>query len=165
MLSCLYTVLFGCLLLFRNIEAQCDYSGDFSQLSCAIETNRNLWKSSAGPNYQVFGFSWSCFCLRCFVLPKDLVVRGRKIRRVTYSSDEDAEECSDLTDETNVLSRDSYETIEGLFDILEDAIDSDAACINVEFDETYGYPISAYIDYNEMIADEERAWTIAGVEP
>jgi hypothetical protein len=46
-------------------------------------------------------------------------------------------------------------TIEGLFNLMQDAIDQIPAKIEVDYDETYGYPTLIFIDKNELIADEE----------
>ncbi len=53
-----------------------------------------------------------------------------------------------------------YLTIDGLFDLLEDAYDQDAARVDVDFDASRGYPTSIWIDYSEMIADEELGFTL-----
>jgi hypothetical protein len=46
------------------------------------------------------------------------------------------------------------DSVEGWFDVIEEAID-EAAAVEAEFDPTTGIPVSVYIDVDEMIADEE----------
>ena len=53
-----------------------------------------------------------------------------------------------------------YRTIDGLFDLLEDAYDRDAHQVRVDFDDERGYPTEIFIDYSEMIADEELGFTL-----
>ena len=55
-----------------------------------------------------------------------------------------------------------YLTIDGLFDLLQDAYDRDAHQVQVAFDAGRGYPTSIYIDYSEMTADEELGFTLLG---
>ena len=55
-----------------------------------------------------------------------------------------------------------YLTVDGLFDILQDAYDRNAHEVQVEFDPNRGYPTRIFIDYSEMIADEELGFTLLG---
>ena len=59
-----------------------------------------------------------------------------------------------------------YLTIDGLFDLLQNAYDQNAHDVQVEFDASRGYPTRIYIDYSEMIADEELGFTLlSDVQP
>jgi hypothetical protein len=49
----------------------------------------------------------------------------------------------------------AFPSAEELFDIIQDAIDRRARDIDVDYDFTYGYPTSVYIDYDFGIGDEE----------
>ena len=49
----------------------------------------------------------------------------------------------------------SYETVEVLLALIEQAIAADAAQIDTQFDSTLGYPTNLYIDRDLRIADEE----------
>ncbi len=42
-----------------------------------------------------------------------------------------------------------------LFDLIQDAIDRDAASIIVEYQTSLGYPFDISIDYDAAVADEE----------
>ena len=53
-----------------------------------------------------------------------------------------------------------YLTIDDLFDLVQDAYDRNAHEVQVEFDPSRGYPTRIYIDYSEMIADEELGFTL-----
>ena len=59
---------------------------------------------------------------------------------------------------------DSFPSVEQLFDAIQDAIYRDADYIDVEYDFTYGYPTSVYIDYDRRVADEELSLTTRGLE-
>ena len=54
-------------------------------------------------------------------------------------------------------------TIEDVFDLIEDSL-GDVATLEVEYDEQFGYPISVYIDQDEMIADEELSITMSNLQ-
>ncbi len=53
-----------------------------------------------------------------------------------------------------------YLTIDGLFDLVQDVYDRKTYAVQVEFDPSRGYPTRIYIDYSEMIADEELGFTL-----
>ncbi|MFP5355336.1 MAG: DUF6174 domain-containing protein [Gemmatimonadota bacterium] len=53
-----------------------------------------------------------------------------------------------------------YPTIDGLFAILQDAIDRRAYRIDATYDYDYGFPTDFYIDYDRHIADEEEGYTL-----
>lgn len=53
-----------------------------------------------------------------------------------------------------------YPTIDGLFSIVQDAIDQRAYRIDATYDRDYGFPTDFYIDYDRRIADEEEGYTL-----
>ena len=58
-----------------------------------------------------------------------------------------------------------YPTIEGLFDLVQNAIDDDAATIRTEYDPARGFLASGYFDIDERIADEELSVEARGLVP
>ncbi len=54
-------------------------------------------------------------------------------------------------------------SIDSLFDIIQNAIDSGADNIQVNYDPISGYPTSIFIDYSTLIADEELSLTISNL--
>ena len=55
------------------------------------------------------------------------------------------------------------QSIEDLFNRLQQAIDGDAHAMNVRYHPEMGYPETAYVDYDEWIADEEWGFSNFGV--
>ncbi|CAJ1967670.1 unnamed protein product [Cylindrotheca closterium] len=54
-------------------------------------------------------------------------------------------------------------TMDGLFTIIEDAINAKAFRVDVTYNREYGYPISVYIDYEEMVVGADfiiSAWAL-----
>ena len=51
--------------------------------------------------------------------------------------------------------RASFRSVTRLFDLIQDAIDQDAASIIVEYQTDLGYPFEISIDYDAAVADEE----------
>lgn len=71
---------------------------------------------------------------------------------------------------TGVVVPDSYEGppltagafphVEGLFEIIDDAIGRRAHRLRVVYHPTLGYPSEISIDYRENVIDEERSWEV-----
>ena len=57
-----------------------------------------------------------------------------------------------------------YDTVPELFDVIQDAIDRDAAEIRVTYAAS-GYPDEVWLDYDEQIADEELGFFIHALTP
>ena len=53
-----------------------------------------------------------------------------------------------------------HRTIDDWFAVLKRNIDNKAHCIDVTYDETFGYPKTAFIDVDLRMADEEQGWSI-----
>ena len=60
----------------------------------------------------------------------------------------------------NVDDTTGLPTIDGLFDIIQAAIDASADQIDVTYDPEFGYPVTGYIDYVSILADEERSFQV-----
>ena len=106
---------------------------------------RTLWEAQRLTDY-TFDVSRVCYCQfrgDVRVTVKDGVITG----------------VSELASE---VARDpeTFRTIDGLFDLVQDAYDRDAHEIQVEFDPGRGYPTRIWIDYVEMMADEEMGFTL-----
>ena len=67
-----------------------------------------------------------------------------------------------VTELASEVARDpeTFRTIDGLFDLVQDAYDRDAHEVQVDFDPGRGYPTRIWIDYVEMMADEEMGFTL-----
>lgn len=55
----------------------------------------------------------------------------------------------------------AYRTVDEIFDLLEEAISSQADRIAVEYSPFVGAPIDAYVDYDLTLADEEMGFSIS----
>jgi hypothetical protein len=107
-----------------------------------IRRQRAIWEAQQIDDY-VFETRRLCFC--GFVGWVEATVQDDAITSVV-SLDEL---------EVPAWTIDEYPTVNELFDILEDAVERNAAEIDVTWHETLGYPEHFYIDYSRNIADEE----------
>ena len=106
---------------------------------------RALWASQGLTDY-TFDVVRICYCQ--FVADVRVTVKDGVITGVTELASE--------------VARDPelFRTIDGLFDLVQDAYARDAHEVQVEFDPSRGYPTRIWIDYVQMMADEEVGFTL-----
>ena len=124
------------------------------RVQAGVDWHRTLWEANRSGDY-TFEYHPVCFCLRDFVQPVEVKVRNRVVESVTYLESGESPATNGFPD---------YHTIDGLFDVIQDAIDREAARITVNYDPEIGYPTSVSIDYALNMADEEFAFTATGYE-
>lgn len=115
-----------------------------------FDRNRQLWSKQSLGSYQ-YVFNWNCFCLPEYTAPVLIRVESGEWSEIS------------LVRDGTPVNRDDwkrYKTIEELFDIIDQAFLQDAKEIRAEYDPDFGYPTSVFIDYDEMIADEERGFNV-----
>ena len=96
--------------------------------------------------YQI---QYSCFCPPEAMGPFTVLVRNG----------------TEATSEEAVPEFVTLPTIEELFVIIEEAYAQDASTVEVTYEERLGYPLAIFIDYDEMMADEEYRTTVVDLEP
>jgi hypothetical protein len=130
--------------------AGCGTTGPNSDLRSQIEGNRALWRQLGPASYQ-YGVQRLCFCGPDAIGPVRVTVEnGVVVSRVYTESDEPVA--------ANLASL--FPDVEGLYEVLLDAVDRDAAQIDVTWDSVAGLPSEFFIDYNVGIADEELGFRI-----
>jgi uncharacterized protein DUF6174 len=124
---------------------------DGGALRAQIASHRGQWAAAAIRDYE-FRFQQICFC--GMEVTREVVVRVSNgsvasARHVDDGTSVSAERLADLP------------TIDGLFDLLDDALDRNAASIEVEFDAALGFPTRINIDFQMQVIDEERSYNAA----
>ena len=110
-----------------------------------LAEHRALWEAQGLTDY-TFDVRRVCYCQ--FVGDVRVTVKDGVITGVTEIASEVARD------------PETFRTIDGLFDLVQDAYDRDAHEIQVEFDPGRGYPTRIWIDYVQMMADEEVGFTL-----
>jgi hypothetical protein len=115
-----------------------------------FERNRRLWNEQALSDYS-YVFNWSCFCLPEYTAPVNIRVEQGEWTEMSF-----------VLDGKPVIEENwqRYKTIDELFEIIDDAFRQDAKEIHATYDPDLGYPTSVFIDYSELIADEERGFNV-----
>lgn len=118
-----------------------------------LDEARAVWESKRPSHYEL-DFQWSCFCAS--IDPVTLEVRDGVAVSGFLRATGTPLSSTELA---------TYRSVDGLFDFLEEARDRPADSIDTEFDQTFGYPTNAYVDYETMAADEEMAFRVDAVRP
>jgi hypothetical protein len=103
------------------------------------------WRSAGLHDYS-YQYQRSCFCPEEYRRAVVITVRRDSIAGVLFA------------DTRAAVPRENwsrYQTIDGLFAMLQEAADRKAHRIDVTYDGEFGYPRTASIDYDEHLADEE----------
>ncbi len=113
-----------------------------------LDAARANWAALGVTSY-TYEFNWQCFCLQEFVEPVRITVTGGEVTGVVRVENDEPVAAERLDD---------YETVDALFDRVQDAIDKGAASIRAEFDSENGLPNEVFIDFQSLLADEELGW-------
>ena len=113
----------------------------------ALDAAIDRWERAGITNYDYVG-EWVCYpCPGERVQKVRVSVHGGEIVSMTFTD-------SDIGYVPDPV-RLRYRTIDGLFALIQDALDRDAFGVSVTYHGTYGYPRGVFIDYLEMAIDEE----------
>ena len=111
-----------------------------------LDEYRSMWEAQRLTDY-TFDVVRNCFCQ----------FMGSDVR-VTVKDGV----ITDVTELASEVARDPelFRTIDGLFNLIQDAYDRNAHEVQVEFDPGRGYPTRIWIDYVQMMVDEEMGFTL-----
>lgn len=116
-----------------------------------LERARIRWEAT-GPSDYSYAIRRLCFC--AYTGPARVTVENGVVVSVVPLGDEEP---------PFELDAELFPGVDGLFDILEDAVARDAHSITATYDSVTGVPSAFFIDYEEFIADEELGMEV--VEP
>ena len=116
-----------------------------------LDGNRKKWDSEMASNYQ-FYFQWSCYCTMDFVAEVNITVIENRIQGAAFV------EGGVPIPLDAAIKR--YKVMDGLFDLLQSAIDDNAHTISAKYHPELGYPTEVWIDYEQNSVDEELGFSI-----
>jgi len=128
--------------------AACDSvtgTDDLSRAQSALDRNWDRFERNAPLSYS-YTVRVACDCPSDITRPVDVWVDRGSIEYLLYTDDGRPVPFS---------YSNSFPSVEQLFDAIQDGIDRQADFIDVEYDPTYGYPTSVFIDYDRRMADDE----------
>mmetsp|Transcript_25985 Transcript_25985/g.72484 ORF Transcript_25985/g.72484 Transcript_25985/m.72484 type:complete len:760 (-) Transcript_25985:158-2437(-) len=121
----------------------------------AFDAAKELWTAAALTAYD-FGYRRTCFCDPKSVAPFLVRVEDGAITKILNQ---------DWTNVDDPDVRAVVQSIDQLFDTIQQAIDGNAHSLKVTYNEQFGYPETVSIDYNFNIADDEVVYEIRFLTP
>lgn len=127
-----------------------DVGPELGGLAEEVAQHRRMWEAR-GQSAYVYELERQCFCGVEARGPVRVTVEGNQVTGRIYSDSGGAvpEPFAHL-----------FPTVDGLFDILEDALARSAERVEVTWDDESGFPWSFFIDYSVTMADEELGYSI-----
>ena len=124
--------------------------------SSDFDRAQQKWQDANISHYR-FKLSISCFCVFTQDMPLVIEVQDGEVVSMEYQSGNEI-------DAANLELFQRYATIDRIFEELEKALGGDADEVTVTYDETYGFPAQANINFDLQAADEEIYLTISEFE-
>lgn len=121
-----------------------------------IEQNKEKWQDANISHYR-FDLTLGCFCVFGQDMPLIVEVQDGQVVSMEYQSGNEI-------DAPNRELFEKYATIDRIFSELEADLNGAADEVVVTYDETYGFPTQANIDFIKEAIDDELALTISGFE-
>ena len=144
----------GVTILTLLVAAGCSiFSVDNKDYQLSLDDSRSRWEGSGITDYtMLFQRLSSCFiCQPSDLIAVKLTVRGDTIREVFDIAQDQL-----FTDFTPGI----FLTVDELFDFIQDAIDVDAAEIDISYDNTLGYPIDITVDISRRFFGDETSFQV-----
>jgi len=117
-----------------------------------LQRHRAIWERT-GPSSYAYAVELLCFC--AFRGPARVTVRDGALVSIEVLEPEDGAPSLSQAELAEL-----FPTVDGLFDLLEEAVDRDAYAIDVTYDPASGVPLELYVDYDENVADEEMGMRV-----
>ena len=113
--------------------------------AAGLESHRARWEA-AGVSAYLYEYRRQCECGPQSLRSVRIEVQAGSVARVTF------------LDNGETLASppaEAFPTIEDLFDLVDEAVQMNAASLVVTYDPTLGYPTLISVDYRRDIADDE----------
>ena len=123
--------------------------GDSTSPDDELSAARRRWAAQAPPAYEVVLFR-SCECLQEGSGPVLVRVRNGTVEARQYVSTGNA---------VSSTYESVFPNVEGLFEIVADALRRDADRLEVRYDPVLSYPTRIVVDYDRIVADDEFTLT------
>jgi hypothetical protein len=141
-------------LLLAALPAGCSDQGpEAPGLQAELEANLVKWLAQRPADY-VYEIERLCFCMVEARGPVLVTVAGGQVVDRTYT---------DGSGDVPADFASLFPAADGLFDIIEEALDRDAHEVLVTWDDETGLPVDFWIDYIEFAVDEEVGYRIVSL--
>ncbi|MBO05030.1 MAG: hypothetical protein CL731_08465 [Chloroflexi bacterium] len=131
-----------------------------------IDLHRQLWATRPSNNYK-FGFQWTVGEYAYERANVEVRVIKNEVDDVLWASNAEKTDGTEpagfvVPDEPN---DEDYYSIDGLFTVIQEAIEADPARVSLGFDSVFGFPTSAVIEFAPDSEHEDVAFFAAQLVP
>ena len=126
-----------------------------------LDSHLSLWQQARLGNY-TYEYNVLCECLDNLGQPVKVTVTDGVIESVVYV---ESGELVHSGDPPVVEGSPRYYMINGLFEVIQDAIDNEPDQLTVSYDSEFGYPTNIEIDYLSNAIDDEYILTVNAFSP
>jgi hypothetical protein len=145
------------LVLMTLVLAACTAIAGAAGNQSEIEQNQEKWQDANISHYR-YNLHISCFCVFVENMPLVIEVQDGEVTSMEFKNGAEI----DLTIRQDLF--DKYATIDRIFAELETDLNGAADKVTIEYDETYGFPTKADIDFLEDAIDDELYLSISDFE-
>ena len=124
-------------------------------VAAEMQSNKDKWLSHNINDYKI-EMQKICFCSEDAVRLMIFDVVGNKINEVRYA---------DTGEVVDASYYDEYNTVTGLFTLVEESVAKNPEEITIVYDKQYGYIKQLSIDFQQNIADDEFAIISTNMKP
>ena len=130
-----------------------------------LDIHRTLWKQSYSSNY-TYEYNVLCECSDNFGEPVRVTVTNGDIESIVYAESGPYRRAGDPPSSFKLVGRGPrYYTIDGLFDVIQNAITNEVDQLTASYDSEFGYPTNFEIDYRSDSIDDEYIVTANAYSP
>ena len=124
-----------------------------------------MWEQTRSIDY-TYEYNVLCECSDHFGQTVKVTVTNGEIESVVYTEDGELGMLRIKAGDPPVTAGSPrYHTIDGLFDVVQDAITDEAEQITASYDSEFGYPTNVAIDYHLNAIDDEYTLTAGAYSP
>lgn len=125
------------------------------QIVTELQANKEKWNSQGISNYEI-EMQKICFCPPDAVRLMIFEITDNEIKSVRYA---------DSDERVDPSFYDNYNTLNGLFELAEEALEQNPEELSVIYDDEFGYIKQISIDYKFEIADDEVTIIASSMRP
>lgn len=126
-----------------------------NDIASEIQMNREKWQAHEISGYQI-EMQKICYCVPEVVRMMVFEVDGDDVTSVRYA---------DTGEDVDPQHYGEFNTVEGMFTFVEQAIAKNPADLSIAYDEKYGYIKELSVDFQENIADDEISIIASNMRP
>ena len=126
-----------------------------NDIASEVQKNREKWMSYEISDYEI-EMQKICYCIPEVVRMMVFEIEANEVEAVRYA---------DTGEDVDPQHYGDFNTIEGMFSFVEQALEKNPADLSIAYDDKYGYIKELSVDFKENIADDEISIIASNMRP